>query len=490
MTTPTREELDTLDPSGRLVNDDLIPTEHSERKWNGYSLFSLWMNDAHNVGNYTFAAGLFILGMSPIDITLGIFIGSCIIFVGCCLSGFMGDDTGTPYPVVSRITWGIWGANIPALVRGLVAILWYGIQTFLASLSLKLLLLRFIPSMDTLSNYSFLGLDLAGWVAFILLSAIQLYIVRNGMEAVRHFQGLAGPVIWIVMLGLMFWMLHQAGWDISWTTGGADHTFTGGERFYQICVAVGLTVGTLATLMLNFTDFARYAPSRKAVVIGNAWGLPVNWTAFALTSVIVSAASIKVYGEALLDPAELLAKVENDVVFVIGSATFVFATVGVNIVANFVSPAFDLANVAPKHISFRTGGLITVVLSILVTPWNLYNSPQVITYFLGTMGALLGPFFGIMIVDYFMLRKGKFDIRHMYMPNEDSIYYYNKGVNKLAMVAFIPSAIISVGIAVIPYFSAAAPFGWFIGAPIAGVLYYFIAQGKLIILPTDVVETD
>ena len=210
------------DPEGKLYNEDLRPAKPEERRWNTYSLFCLWMNDAHNVGNYTFAAGLFLLGLSPIQVTLGILGGALIIFGGCCLSGFMGHDTGAPYPVVSRLSWGIWGAKFTALVRGIVAIAWYGIQTFLASIALKVLLVRFIPGMESLTQTSFLGLDLLGWIAFLLLWGIQLYIVRRGMEAVRHFQGAAGPLIWVVMIILAVWMLWQAGWQISWTRGGGD----------------------------------------------------------------------------------------------------------------------------------------------------------------------------------------------------------------------------------------------------------------------------
>lgn len=478
-------ELASLDPKGRLYNDDLAPAQPSDRKWNGYSLFALWMNDAHNVGNYTFAAGLFIIGMSPIDVTLGIFIGSLIIFAGCCMSGFMGHATGTPYPVISRLTWGVFGANIPAVTRGIVAIGWYGIQTFLASISLKLLLLRFIPGMMPLTETYFLGLDLAGWIAFLLLSGAQLAIVWRGMEAVRHFQGLAGPVIWVVMILLAIWMMAQADWQISWTTGGGGNQFVGGERWYQIAVAVGLTVGTLATLMLNFSDFARFAPDRKSIVTGNLWGLPVNWTAFALTSVIVSAASVSVYGEAVLDPATLLEKVENDWVFLIGSATFVFATIGVNIVANYVSAAFDISNINPKRISFQKAGIFTAIVSVLVTPWNLYNSPAVIAYFLGAMGALLGPFFGVLVVDYFIIRKEQFSLRHMYWPDKQSIYFYGNGINGLAVKAFVPAAIVSLSIALIPAFSAIAPFGWFIGAPLGALFYWLMARGRITVLPAD-----
>jgi NCS1 family nucleobase:cation symporter-1 len=477
------------DPTGRLYNDDLRPAAPEERNWNTYSLFSLWMNDAHNVGNYTFAAGLFLLGLSPIQVTLGILGGALIIFGGCCMSGFMGHDTGAPYPVVARLSWGIWGARFTALVRGVVAIAWYGVQTFLASLALKVLLLRIAPGLETLTETKFLGMDLLGWLAFLLLWGVQMLIVRKGMEAVRHFQGFAGPLIWAVMIVLAVWMLWQADWSISLTSGGADTPLSTGEQWYQTFAAIGLTVGVLATLMLNFSDFARFSPSRQAVVKGNAWGLPFNWTAFALTSVIVSAASVEVYGKAVLDPAALLEEIDNDAIVLGGSVVFVVATIGVNIVANFVSAAFDLSNLNPKRISFKTGGIIASFAALLSTPWNLYNSPEVIAYFLGGLGALLGPFFGIMAIDYFALRKAKFSLKDLYDPTTTSLYYYENGVNRLAVYAFIPSAAVSLTCALVKTFDRVAPFGWFIGAGLSALLYFFIARGKLPILPERVASS-
>ncbi|HEY6931965.1 MAG TPA: NCS1 family nucleobase:cation symporter-1 [Marmoricola sp.] len=471
------------DPTGRLYNEDLAPASPDARRWSSYHLFSLWMNDAHNVGNYTFAAGLFLLGLSPIEVTLGILGGVLVIFGGCCMSGFMGQKTGAPYPVVSRITWGIWGANVPALVRGIVAIGWYGIQTFLASVALKVVLLRFIPGLAPLADHSLLGLDYLGWLAFLILWAIQMVIVSRGMNAVRHLSGWAGPAIWAVMIALAVWMLWQAGWSISWTTGGAKTPLSTGEQWYQTLAAVGLTVGVLATLMLNFSDFARYSPSRRAVVVGNIWGLPFNWTAFALTSVIVSAASVKVYGQAVLDPAQLLERINNDFLVLGGTIVFVLATIGVNVVANFVSASFDLSNVSPRHISFRRGGIITSVLALLSMPWNLYSSPAAISYFLGGLGALLGPFFGIMVVDYFAIRRERFSIRDMYLPSSKSIYFYRKGINPLAVAAFVPAAIIALLLALVSAFHAISPFGWFIGAALGAVFYLGIARGRVTILP-------
>jgi NCS1 family nucleobase:cation symporter-1 len=489
----TDEELQAQDPSGRLYNEDLAPSKPSDRKWNGYQLFSLWMNDAHNAGNYTWAAGLFVgLGMSAFDITLGIFIGSLIILAGCTLSGFMGHATGTPYPVISRITWGVWGANIPAIVRGVVAIAWYGVQTYLASIALNALISRAVPAFRDLSitgaSPSFLGLSLGGWICFLALSIVQLIIVRNGMEAVRHFQGLAGPIIWVVMLTLMFYFLAKAGWSFDWFSGPHGAKVSGGDQVRNILIAMAQTVGTLATLMLNFADFARYSPSRKAIVTGNLWGLPVNWTAFAITSVITTAAAAKVLNadmNQIKDPGILISHVDNSVMFYIFTGAFVFATIGVNIVANFVSAAFDISNVNPKRISFRTGGLITAIAAIVVTPWNYFDNPIVVGYFLGSLGALLGPFFGILVVDFFLVRRQRFSIRHMYLPGPKSIYYYNKGVSRYALYALIPSAVVALSIAVLPWFTDIKDFGWFIGAPLAGIIYYVIAKNRVIVMPHD-----
>jgi NCS1 family nucleobase:cation symporter-1 len=213
-------------------------------------------------------------------------------------------------------------------------------------------------------------------------------------------------------------------------------------------------------------------------VKGNLWGLPFNWTAFALTSVIVSAASVSVYGEAVLDPAELLKKVDNDIIMLLGSAVFVVATIGVNIVANFVSAAYDISNVNPKRISFRLGGIITSILALVSMPWNLYNSPDVIAYFLGGLGALLGPFFGILALDYFWYRKGRFSIPDLYLPTPESQYYYRKGFNPNALKAFVPSAVIALVLALVPTFEKVAPFGWFIGAALGAIAYYIVTRGK------------
>ena len=414
--------------SERLYNEDLAPAE--ERKWGSYSLFALWMSDVHNLGNYTFAAGLFVIGLSAWQVLVSLLVGFTIIFIGMNWMGYAGQRTGVPFPVFSRFSFGVWGANIPALIRAIIAIAWYGIQTYLASVAINVLLLKLAPGLGPLSETSFLGLSYLGWISFVSLWFVQLSILTRGIETVRRYQDWAGPIIWVVMLLLAVWLFVQAG-GISLTQ--SIKPLSTGKTIRTMGAGAVLTIATYATLMLNFCDFSRFTPSRRSITVGNLLGLPINGTAFAVVAAVVTAGTIQVFGKAITDPAEIIAQVPNPVVLVVGALLFATATIGVNIVANFVSPAYDLANVWPKHINFQRGGMISAVVAVLVLPWNLYSNPIVINYFLGGLGAVLGPLFCIMMVDYYFVRRGRVVIEDLYRANPSDSYYYRRGVNPRAL---------------------------------------------------------
>ncbi|SFQ74884.1 NCS1 family nucleobase:cation symporter-1 [Amycolatopsis rubida] len=455
------------EPDPRLWNEDLAPAK--ERRWKVYDIFALWMSDVHNLGNYTFAAGLFVLGLSAWQVFTALLFGFVVIFFGMNLMGRIGQRTGVPFPVVARISFGTFGANLPALIRAVIAIFWYGIQTYLASVAITLLVLAIDPGLKPLTEHGFLGLHALGWMCFVALWLVQALVLTRGMEAVRKFQDWCGPLIWIVMIALAVWILAASHWHISFTS--SPRHLSGGEQVRQWFGAAGLILSTYGTLMLNFCDFSRNAPDQKTVRRGNFWGLPVNSTAFALLSVIVTAGSLQVFGEAITDPAELLARVHNTPVLIIGALTFAIATMGVNIVANFVSPAYDLANIWPKRISFTVGGMISAVAALCVLPWKLYSSPVVVNYFLGGLGAFLGPLFGIMVVDYYLIRRGKVEVAQLFVRDGK----YPK-VNPRAMAAFFPCAVLSAVVALVPFFAPAAPYSWFLGTASAGLLYYAVSH--------------
>ncbi|GAA3758828.1 NCS1 family nucleobase:cation symporter-1 [Streptomyces tremellae] len=460
-------------PDPRLHNADLAPAR--ERGWKVFDLFAMWMSDVHNLGNYTFAAGLLVLGMSAWQIFSSLLLGFVIIYVGMNLMGRIGQRTGLPFPVVARISFGVWGANIPALVRAVIAVLWYGIQTYLASVAVDVLLLTAVPGLTPWTRHSFLGLNALGWVSFLVLWAVQALIISRGMESVRRFQDFCGPAIWLVMIALAVWILDKAHWDIS-LTGSLKHTSAAGQ-VRQWFGAVGLILSTYGTLMLNFCDFSRFAPDARTVRRGNFWGLPINSTAFALVSVVVTAGSLKVFGHAITNPAELIAKVGNTFVLILGALMFAVATMGVNIVANFVSPAYDLANVWPKRITFKVGGMISTVASLVVLPWNLFSNPAVVDYFLGGLGAFLGPLFGIIVVDYYLVKRERVDVQALFTAEEGSPYHYRGGVNPKAVAVFVPTAAVSAVIALVPAFAPVAAYSWFVGTASSALLYRLVAGG-------------
>ncbi|MGW5446633.1 NCS1 family nucleobase:cation symporter-1 [Streptomyces asiaticus] len=455
-------------PDPRLYNEDLAPAK--ERTWGTYSIFALWMSDTHAISNYAFAASLFVLGLPTWEVFLSLLAGITIVHWLMNRMGHAGHRTGVPFPVLARASWGVYGANIPALIRAVMAVAWYGIQTWLASEALILLGVQLAPGLAGYDHNSILGLSTLGWIAFLVMWLLQAVLLTRGMEFIRKVQDFAtGPVVWLVMLVLAVWLVVKAGGDISLTRSLTG--LSGGEQLHQSVIAVSLTVATFLTLVLNYADFARFTPDHRSYRRGNLLGLPVNFTAFAVVSVLMTAGTISVFGTAVADPVHVIARIDNPVVTVVGALSFMIATMGINVVANFVSPAYDFANLVPKHLDFRRGGMVTAVLAIVVMPWKLYSSPVVIQYFLGGLGAFLGPLVAILLVDYYLVRRGRIDVDALFSADAAGAYYYRRGFNPEAVIAFVPAAAVSAVLALVTFFADVAPFSWCFGLVIAGGIY-------------------
>jgi NCS1 family nucleobase:cation symporter-1 len=459
--------------SSRLWNSDLAPA--TERPYTAYSLVAMWMSDVHSIGGYTFAAGLFFLGLAAWQVFVALIVGIVLVFFGMNLVGRAGTQTGVPYPVLARLSFGLFGANVPALVRAIIGIAFYGIQTYLASVALQVLGLALFPSaIKGLTEHGFLGLSAFGYICFFILWALQLVLFQRGMNTVRKFADWAGPVIWVVMIGLTIAIVVAAHGHLRWKISNVH--VSSGHAVLEFFSAIALTLAYFSALLLNFCDFSRFAPSIRAVRTGNFWGLPVNFSAFALVSVTVTAGSLAVYGKAITDPVLLVAQVHSKAILILAAITFTVATIGINVVANFVSPAFDIANLWPARVSFRTGGFITAGLALVVMPWKIYSTPVIINYFLGTLGAFLGPLYGILMLDYYITRRQVVIAEDLYRPEPGGAYYYRKGVNPNAIGAFVPSAAITAVIALVPAFKTEAPFSWVIGAALGAGLYLAITR--------------
>ena len=461
----------------RLINEDLAPVPAGQRSWSTYSVFAMWMSDVHSVGGYTFAASLFLLGLSGWQVLLALVIGIGIVNVLMNWIGKPSQQLGIPFPVMARISCGVMGANLAAVIRGVVGIVWYGVQTYFASKAVATLVLLFFPAAASLQATSVLRLDLLGWSCFLFMWFFQLLIFQRGMETIRKFIDFCGPAVYLVMFLLMGWIIHKAGWDALDLTL-SDKVLTGTQSVVAMGSAILLVVSYFAALLLNFGDFSRFAKSEKAMRRGNFLGLPLNFILFAIIVVIVTAGSAKVFGHMIMDPVEIVAKIDNPWAVVLGSVTFVIATMGINIVANFVSPAYDIANLFPKHVDFKKGGLIASILAVVVCPWIFVDSPQAITVFVSVFGAVLAPLFGVMVADYYLVKHQQVKTADLYTMAPTGRYHYDGGWNRLGLLSLLVSGAIAVGWELATQLFKALPennFGWVIGA-VAGAAIYLVAM--------------
>lgn len=460
----------------QLTNEDLAPL--GKQTWTTYNIFAFWMSDVHSVGGYVTAGSLFALGLASWQVLIALLVGIVIVYFFCNLVAKPSQLAGVPYPVVCRSSFGVLGANIPAIIRGLIAVAWYGIQTYLASAALDIVLLKLFPGLmpyADVEQYGFTGLSLLGWCSFTLLWVLQACVFWRGMESIRKFIDFCGPAVYVVMFILCGYLLWKSGWQVSLSLGGEKQ----GNTLVVMLGAIALVVSYFSGPMLNFGDFARYGKSFEAVKKGNFLGLPVNFLVFSLLVVVTAAATVPVFGELITDPVATVARIDSVTAIILGALTFTIATIGINIVANFISPAFDFSNVSPQKISWRMGGMIAAVGSVLLTPWNLYNNPEVIHYTLETLGAFIGPLFGVLIADFYLIRKQKIAVDDLFTMSKTANYWYKKGYNPAAVLATVVGAVL----AMIPVLTGGsfaamavtAQYSWFIGCGVAFALYYLLA---------------
>jgi NCS1 family nucleobase:cation symporter-1 len=461
----------------RLTNSDLAPLR--KQSWTWYNIFAFWMSDIHSVGGYVFAGSFFALGIAAWQVLVALIIGIVAVNILCNLVAKPSQLAGVPYPVTTRVSFGVMGANIPAILRGLIAVAWYGIQTYLASVAFGLLAIKFWPSLakyDVVDDYGFLGLSILGWGGFILMWILQAIVFWNGMETIRKFIDFCGPAVYVVMVILAGYLIAKAGWSNVSLDLSVGPGKVGWDSVTATIGAIALVVSYFSGPMLNFGDFSRYGKTFGEVKKGNFWGLPVNFLFFSLLVVCTVSAGVTVIGKdengaIITDPVHIVDRIDNTTAAVLGVLTFAIATIGINIVANFVSPAFDFSNVAPTKITWRTGGMIAAVGSVLITPWNLFNNPDAIHYTLDTLGAVIGPLFGILLVDFYLIKKQKIVVDDLFSMEPGATYAYRKGWNPVAVIATVVGLIPPLCV-VIWGTAYAASFTWFIGAGVAGAVYW------------------
>ena len=448
-----------VDPT--LTNDDLAPTTQAQRTWTTYNYIALWFSMSMEITTYQLASSMIAKGMDWKQAVGTVLLGNLIVLVPMLLNAHAGAKYGIPFPVFIRAPFGVRGANVPAILRALVACGWFGIQAWIGGQAIHSMLVVVWPSVAQV-DWS-LG---ACFLGFWLLNMI---VVWRGVESIRFLQGFGAPFMFVMAAALLIWVRVKAGsFGSMLSTPSKFHTW---HEFAPVFfpTLTGM-VGYWATLALNIPDFTRYSKSQGAQIVGQGFGLPVAMTLYTFVGIAVTSASVMIFGEPVWNPITLIARFGQPWVAFVALIAILVATLNVNIGANVVSPSNDFSNLYPRLISYRMGGMITGFLGLAMRPWRLLATPDAYIFgWLEGYSGLLGPVAGIMVADYFLIRKTKLDVQSLY--HRDGIYHYSRGVNPRAMVALGLGIVIALMGLWIPAARFLYDYSWFVGFLVASVVY-------------------
>ena len=453
-----------------LYNHDLAPVPLSRRTWSTYNYAALWISMAHCIPTYMLASGLMASGMDWRQALLTILLGNTIVLIPILLNSHPGTKYGIPFPVFARAAYGTLGSNVPALMRALVACGWFGIQAWIGGEALHTFFKTAIPGWPTLLGAGFGGHSTSEWLSFLLFWALNVFIIYRGMDLVRAVENWAAPFVLVMTTILLWWAVKNAnGLGPLLAQPGKFRTFS--ELWPVFVPSLTAMIGFWATLSLNMPDFTRFGRSQREQMIGQVIALPTTMSVFAAMGVMITSATAIIYGEAIWDPVALVGRFTSPVIIAVSMFTVVVATVAVNIAANVVSPANDFANAFPRFISFKTGGLLTGLLGIVIQPWKLLADPSgyIYTWLLGYSGGL-GSIAGVLIADYWLVRGCELRLEDLYLA--DGIY---RGWNARAIAATVVGCALAWSGLVFPVLRPLYDYAWFVGFFAAGTAHIAMA---------------
>jgi NCS1 family nucleobase:cation symporter-1 len=472
-----------------LYSEDLAPVPASGRTWGTWNYAALWISMSLCIPTYMLASSLIEGGMNWWQAILTIFLGNTVVLIPMILNGHAGAKYGIPFPVFARASFGTTGANIPAILRAIVACGWFGIQTWIGGFAIYQMLRLWIPSLETLPQIfpASFGLQTGPAICFILFWLINMYVVWLGVESIKKLLVFKAFFLPVAALALLFWAIN-AGHGLGPILKQPSKFASTAAFFAFFFPALTGMVGFWATLSLNIPDFTRYAVSQKAQVKGQIIGLPPSMTLFSFIGVVVTSATTIIYGTTIWDPLVLAGKFDSKILVSIAMIAVAISTLATNIAANIVSPANDFANLAPAKINFRKGGLITGVIGICIFPWKLIADPSgyIFTWLVG-YSSLLGPVGGIMIADYYFIRKKHLIVNELYKPK--GIYSFTSGFNKAAIIALllgilpnVPGFFITIKVldehAVPQWIAHLYNYAWFVGFLVSGFVYLAMMEKR------------
>lgn len=459
-------------------NKDLAPTPVAQRTWSEFHFAALWAGMACNIPTYMMASGLIASGMNWWQALLTVLLGNTIVLIPILLNSHPGTKYGIPFPVLVRASYGIRGSNLPALMRAVVACGWFGINAWIGGQAVFTLIKVVVPGWHDMLGPAFEGHTPTEWISFLIFWILNMVVIYRGMEFLKKFESFAAPFVFSMAAALVIFLMNEAkGFGTLMTDPGK---FLSVETFLPIFIpSVTAMIGSWSSLSLNMPDFTRFSRSQRDQVVGQIAALPASMTAFAGAGVLSTAAAMVLYPEMkvtqLWDPIILVGQFSLPLVVAVAMFTIMLATLSVNVTANLVSPANDLSNMFPRFISFRTGALITGVLSIFMQPWKLIADPQayIFSWLLGYSGGL-GAIAGVMVVDYWVVRKKQLNLPDLYI--NDGEYWYQNGWNWRAVVATLTGCFFAwIGI-LVPAFHILYDYSWFVGAGAAALSYFLLMR--------------
>ena len=450
-----------------LYNPDLAPVPQERRTWGTYNYASLWVAMSVCIPTYMLASGLIAGGMNWWQAVGTILLGNLIVLIPMILNAHAGTKYGIPFPVYVRASFGVRGANVPAVLRALVACGWFGIQCWIGGQAIYSMLQIVLPGVAQMQG--------GVWICFFAFWALNMFVIWKGIETIKFLEGVGAPFMLGIGLLLLWWITNKAGGLGPVLSAPSKFQSTSEFMHFFIPSLTGM-VGFWATVALNIPDFTRYAKSQKAQIVGQALGLPAAMTLYSFIGVAVTSASAVLFGQPIWDPVVLLGRFHEPLIASIALVALLIATLNTNVAANVVSPSNDFSNLSPQHISFRAGGLITGVVGVLMMPWKLLGdfSNYIFGWLIG-YSALLGPIAGIMIADYFIVRKAELKLTDLYI--RDGIYEYSNGVNYRAMAALAVGVTVALMGLVIPAVRFLYDYAWFVGFAVSGALHIALASG-------------
>jgi NCS1 family nucleobase:cation symporter-1 len=472
----------------RLFNADLSPVPQARRKWGRLSFAALWISMSACIPTYMLASGLIGGGMNWWQAILTIFLGNLIVLVPLILNAHAGTRYGIPFPVYCRASFGTKGANVPAILRALVACGWFGIQTWIGGEAIYKICLT-IFNLHPAPAANWLGITGGQFLCFLFFWGVNMFVIYRGIETIRWLLNIKAPLLIALGLLLLWWAWRAAGGFgpiLSQPSAFDAGQPKAGQFWIYFFPALTGMVGFWATLSLNIPDFSRYAKSQRDQIVGQTLGLPLTMALYAFIGVAVTSATTIIYGETIWNPVDVLTHFKNPIVLVVAMLALCIATLATNIAANVVSPANDFAQLSPRTISFRIGGLITGIVGILMMPWKLVADPNgYIFSWLIAYSALLGPIGGILIADYFVCRRCKLNVNALYQPNGE--YRFTNGVSVVALISLavgalpsLPGFLVNVKLlnadSVPPFLAHLYNYAWFIGFAAAFTVYLVLRR--------------